>query len=549
MNVRFAPAHCLWYSSDNVPLLSLRSQERGNVDISAFQLLTLQPLEPEKKLSFSGRYLRYWGRACELCAARSIVRPEGLLRPAIAAVSSPIGTPQKWAAPATLRNAKSNVKITLLAAKIFVWVALAAAGVIERLCRASRAGGSIPRRRVERLVPACAGRAAAAPAAEGAPWTRGGRDAAAETGPRPFRGGTGRARPPARRPRSGPAPARPAAPPGRARWGARRAPSAARGSAVAACRRRELWQAARAARRAARQRRRAGAPRTFLPVACGAARGERAAGGGRGGGCGPGPALPGACEGGGGGSGSGMAAAGGGSCGPGAAACGGGAAGSVSAAGGGVSMFRWLEVLEKEFDKAFVDVDLLLGEIDPDQADITYEGRQKMTSLSSCFAQLCHKAQTVSQINHKLEVRGTGGAEGAPESLSSEVRAVGGLLPPGSWGFGGASPPRPVSPRPAGRWWSGWRGPALPSPWWQWEPFLYPGGWKQPGSVNLATRSDPWDSSLALPVLWFWLLQRGTWSGACQKSSFHVKSSSLEQQMPLTGLLFALNPKWIWKAV
>ncbi|GAB1295106.1 Golgi-associated PDZ and coiled-coil motif-containing protein [Apodemus speciosus] len=66
-------------------------------------------------------------------------------------------------------------------------------------------------------------------------------------------------------------------------------------------------------------------------------------------------------------------------------------------------MFRWLEVLEKEFDKAFVDVDLLLGEIDPDQADITYEGRQKMTSLSSCFAQLCHKAQTVSQINHKLE--------------------------------------------------------------------------------------------------------------------------------------------------
>uniref|UniRef100_A0A8C4Z036 Golgi-associated PDZ and coiled-coil motif-containing protein n=1 Tax=Gadus morhua TaxID=8049 RepID=A0A8C4Z036_GADMO len=57
----------------------------------------------------------------------------------------------------------------------------------------------------------------------------------------------------------------------------------------------------------------------------------------------------------------------------------------------GMSMFRWLEVLEKEFDKAFVDVDLLLGEIDPDQSDITYEGRQKMTSLSSCFAQLCHK--------------------------------------------------------------------------------------------------------------------------------------------------------------
>lgn len=79
-------------------------------------------------------------------------------------------------------------------------------------------------------------------------------------------------------------------------------------------------------------------------------------------------------------------------------------AGQSSGLVAGMSMFRWLEVLEKEFDKAFVDVDLLLGEIDPDQVDITYEGRQKMTSLSSCFAQLCHKSQTVFQLNHKLEV-------------------------------------------------------------------------------------------------------------------------------------------------
>ncbi|XP_074541315.1 Golgi-associated PDZ and coiled-coil motif-containing protein isoform X2 [Halichoeres trimaculatus] len=79
--------------------------------------------------------------------------------------------------------------------------------------------------------------------------------------------------------------------------------------------------------------------------------------------------------------------------------------GPGSGLGPGMSMFRWLEVLEKEFDKAFVDVDLLLGEIDPDQVDITYEGRQKMTNLSSCFAQLCHKAQTVFQLNHKLEAQ------------------------------------------------------------------------------------------------------------------------------------------------
>ncbi|EDO46649.1 predicted protein [Nematostella vectensis] len=68
-----------------------------------------------------------------------------------------------------------------------------------------------------------------------------------------------------------------------------------------------------------------------------------------------------------------------------------------------VSMFRWLDLLEKEFDKAFVDLDLLLGEIDPDQSEITYDGRQKMTQLSSAFAQLVHKSQTIFQSNAKLE--------------------------------------------------------------------------------------------------------------------------------------------------
>uniref|UniRef100_A0A8C9WVZ3 Golgi-associated PDZ and coiled-coil motif-containing protein n=1 Tax=Scleropages formosus TaxID=113540 RepID=A0A8C9WVZ3_SCLFO len=79
------------------------------------------------------------------------------------------------------------------------------------------------------------------------------------------------------------------------------------------------------------------------------------------------------------------------------------AAGPSSASASGMSMFRWLEVLEKEFDKAFVDVDLLLGEVDPDQADITYEGRQKMTSLSSCFAQLSHKAQTIQLLGRDMK--------------------------------------------------------------------------------------------------------------------------------------------------
>lgn len=65
--------------------------------------------------------------------------------------------------------------------------------------------------------------------------------------------------------------------------------------------------------------------------------------------------------------------------------------------------FRWLEILENDFDKAFVDLDLLLGEIDPEQYELTCDGRQKMTALSAAFAQLWHKAQTIFQYNVKLE--------------------------------------------------------------------------------------------------------------------------------------------------
>lgn len=70
-----------------------------------------------------------------------------------------------------------------------------------------------------------------------------------------------------------------------------------------------------------------------------------------------------------------------------------------------MAALSWLDLLEKEFDKSFVDLDLLLGEIDVEQCDITYEGRTKMTSLSSAFAQLCHKAQTIFQNNAKLEAQ------------------------------------------------------------------------------------------------------------------------------------------------
>ncbi|KAH7947461.1 hypothetical protein HPB52_012190 [Rhipicephalus sanguineus] len=67
---------------------------------------------------------------------------------------------------------------------------------------------------------------------------------------------------------------------------------------------------------------------------------------------------------------------------------------------------KWLELLEKEFDRAYLDLDILLGEVDEEQCDITYEARRRMSALSSAFAQLCHKAQTVFETNEKLEPGG-----------------------------------------------------------------------------------------------------------------------------------------------
>jgi hypothetical protein len=68
------------------------------------------------------------------------------------------------------------------------------------------------------------------------------------------------------------------------------------------------------------------------------------------------------------------------------------------------SLAVWLDTLEKEFDKAFVDLDILLGDVDADQLDVSYDGRQKMTALSAAFAQLVHKTQSILQNNARYEV-------------------------------------------------------------------------------------------------------------------------------------------------
>lgn len=47
----------------------------------------------------------------------------------------------------------------------------------------------------------------------------------------------------------------------------------------------------------------------------------------------------------------------------------------------------------------------ILAELDAEEPDIVYKVRQKITTLSSCFAQLTHKAQTIFQNSAKIEVR------------------------------------------------------------------------------------------------------------------------------------------------
>ncbi|XP_045446586.1 Golgi-associated PDZ and coiled-coil motif-containing protein-like [Melitaea cinxia] len=65
--------------------------------------------------------------------------------------------------------------------------------------------------------------------------------------------------------------------------------------------------------------------------------------------------------------------------------------------------FRWLDILEKEFDKACVEVDASLSELDTEDPEVVFASRQKIATLSSCFAQLTHKALTIFQNSAKLE--------------------------------------------------------------------------------------------------------------------------------------------------
>lgn len=67
--------------------------------------------------------------------------------------------------------------------------------------------------------------------------------------------------------------------------------------------------------------------------------------------------------------------------------------------------FKWADVLENQFDKSWVDLDTVLGQLEEEEEFnlIHKQSRRAASSLASCFSQLAHKSTTVFQNNAKLE--------------------------------------------------------------------------------------------------------------------------------------------------
>ena len=78
--------------------------------------------------------------------------------------------------------------------------------------------------------------------------------------------------------------------------------------------------------------------------------------------------------------------------------------------------FKWLDLLEKEFDKSYVGLDQQLAcgmrlaqrlgateEAAEDAMDAYDAQRKLLSNMAQCFVQLAHKATTIAQTNAKLE--------------------------------------------------------------------------------------------------------------------------------------------------
>ena len=69
------------------------------------------------------------------------------------------------------------------------------------------------------------------------------------------------------------------------------------------------------------------------------------------------------------------------------------------------SGFKWLDLLEKEFDKSFVSLDQCVRNVSEEyELEEIYDNeRRLLANIGHCFVQLVHKSQTIFQVNAKLE--------------------------------------------------------------------------------------------------------------------------------------------------
>ena len=67
--------------------------------------------------------------------------------------------------------------------------------------------------------------------------------------------------------------------------------------------------------------------------------------------------------------------------------------------------FKWVDLLESQFDKSWIELDSLLLQLEEDEdfAALYHKSRKQAASMASCFSQLSHKATVVFQNNAKLE--------------------------------------------------------------------------------------------------------------------------------------------------
>uniref|UniRef100_A0A914LPB6 PDZ domain-containing protein n=1 Tax=Meloidogyne incognita TaxID=6306 RepID=A0A914LPB6_MELIC len=65
---------------------------------------------------------------------------------------------------------------------------------------------------------------------------------------------------------------------------------------------------------------------------------------------------------------------------------------------------EWFETLENEFDKAFVDLDVLIGEFEQEnQSELIFECRKRLTLISGVFAKFAQKVQVICQQNYDFK--------------------------------------------------------------------------------------------------------------------------------------------------